>query len=137
MSPADKRKRPATPAQRAGAGKGRPAAGAGRPVGKDRPATGNGRPAVGKGPGRTAAQGPPVVGKRPSNPGLLAAIAVMWFVAAVAVVFLIHEEWKIVPVIVFAGIGFLYLRGAAGAYSRREAPPKGNAGGNAGGKSGS
>jgi len=66
-----------------------------------------------------------VVGKRPSNPGFLAAIAVMWFAAAIASVFVLHASWKPIPIIVFAGIGFLYLRGAAGAYSRREPPPEG------------
>jgi uncharacterized membrane protein len=63
------------------------------------------------------------VGKRPSNPGFLAVIALMWFAAAIGAVFLIHKAWKPIPVIVFAGLGLLYLRGAAGAYSRREAPP--------------
>lgn len=103
MSPPAKRKRLSTPSPGAS--------------GKARPGRANGK--------RPEDQGPPLVGKRPSNPGFLAAIAVMWFVAAIAAVFIIHAAWKAIPVIVFAGIGFLYLRGAAGAYSRREPPGEG------------
>lgn len=63
-----------------------------------------------------------MVGKRPSNPSLLFAVALLWFAAAIGAVFLIHKGWKPIPVIVFAGIGFLYLRGAVGALSRRAGP---------------
>lgn len=125
MSQAKKRKRPSATSGRPTAAKGRPAAAKGRPpAGRGRPAPGKGRtaPGKGRGTGGGAAQGPPVIGKRPSNPGFLAAVALMWFVAAIAAVFILHKEWKVIPVIVFAGIGLLYLRGAAGAYSRREPP---------------
>jgi len=66
--------------------------------------------------------GPPVVGKRPSRPGFLAACALLWFGAAIFAFFGLHNGWKLIPVICFAGIGILYLRGAAGSYLRRPGP---------------
>lgn len=63
--------------------------------------------------------GPPVVGKRPSNPALLALVGLMWLAAAVAGYVGLHKSWKLIVIVVFAGIGLLYLRGAAGAYLRR------------------
>jgi hypothetical protein len=67
-------------------------------------------------------QGPPVVGKRPSNPTFLAVVGLVWIAAAVGAALLIHRVWWPVPVICFAGVGFFYLRGAAGAYARRAGP---------------
>jgi hypothetical protein len=63
-----------------------------------------------------------VVGKRPSRPGFLAVAAVLWFAAAIVAFFGLHTGWKLIPVICFAGVGFLYLRGAAGSYLRRPGP---------------
>ncbi|HEY2668676.1 MAG TPA: hypothetical protein VGK51_17735 [Actinomycetota bacterium] len=79
--------------------------------------------AAGKGPpSARRSQGPPVVGKRPSRPGFLAVAAVLWFAAAIVAFFGLHTGWKLIPVICFAGVGFLYLRGAAGSYLRRPGP---------------
>lgn len=64
-----------------------------------------------------------MVGKRPSQPWLLFVVGLLWFGAAVGALVGIHRSWKIVPIICFAGVGFLYLRGAAGSYLRRPAPP--------------
>jgi hypothetical protein len=67
-------------------------------------------------------QEPPVVGKRPSRPGFLVLCALLWFAAAIFAFFAMHASWKLIPSICFAGVGFLYLRGAAGSYLRRPGP---------------
>jgi hypothetical protein len=87
-------------------------------------ASGGKRPGPpGKGtPGARQPQGPPMVGKRPSRPGFLAVAALLWFAAAIIAFFGLHTGWKLIPVICFAGVGFLYLRGAAGSYLRRPGP---------------
>ena len=89
-------------------------------------ASGGKRPGTaGKGTsGARQPQGPPVVGKRPSRPGFLAVAALLWFGAAVVAFFGLHTGWKLIPVICFAGVGFLYLRGAAGSYLRRPTTKK-------------
>jgi hypothetical protein len=43
----------------------------------------------------------------------------MWLAAAVITAIGLHKGWKLIPVVVFAGVGLLYLRGAAGSYLRR------------------
>ena len=79
-------------------------------------------PAGKGGPSVRQPQGPPVVGKRPSRPGFLAVAALLWFAAAIVAFFGLHTGLKLIPVICFAGVGFLYLRGAAGSYLRRPGP---------------
>ena len=66
--------------------------------------------------------GPPRVGRRPSSPTFLLAVAVAWLAASVFAFFGLHAGWKLIPTICFAGVGLLYLRGAAGAYLRRPGP---------------
>jgi len=44
------------------------------------------------------------------------------FAAALFAYFGLHSSWKLIPAICFAGVGFLYLRGAAGSYVRRPGP---------------
>ena len=90
------------------------------------------------GPGKRSGSGgprgpdqPPQVGKRPSNPLFLLAVALAWLAAGAMAYFGLHRTWKLIPVICFVGVGLLYLRGAAGSYLRREGPP---AGGPPGGK---
>ena len=63
-----------------------------------------------------------VVGRHPSPPALLAVIAVAWLAASVYTLVRLHASWKLIPVVVFAGIGLLYLRAAAMSYLRREPP---------------
>ncbi len=65
---------------------------------------------------------PPVVGKRPSRPLFLVVLALMWLGAAAGAFLGLHTGWKLIPVVCFAGIGLLYLRGAAGSYLRRPGP---------------
>src|SRR3977135_1851304 len=82
------------------------------------------RPAVaGKGPaGARQPPGRPVVGKRPSRPGFLAVCGLLWVAAAIFALFALHTGWKLIAVICFAGVGILYLRGAAASYLRRPGP---------------
>src|SRR5438874_11791552 len=104
-------------------GKGRSRGPGGRP---NRGGAGRGKrpgPAGQRAPSVRQPQGPPVVGKRPSRPGFLAVAALLWFAAAIVAYFGLHTGWKLIPVICFAGVGFLYLRGAAGSYLRRPGPP--------------
>lgn len=63
-----------------------------------------------------------MVGKHPSPPGFLLVVALAWFAAAVGALVILHSSWKLIPVVVFAGIGVLYLRGAMSAYLRRPGP---------------
>jgi hypothetical protein len=60
------------------------------------------------------------VGKRPSNPGFLALLAAVWIACGVVALVGLHASWKLVPGIVFIGIGLLFLRGAAATVARRE-----------------
>ena len=60
-----------------------------------------------------------MVGKHPSSPWLLAVVGLAWLAAAVFALLRLHASWKLIPVVVFAGIGVLYLRGAAASYLRR------------------
>jgi hypothetical protein len=46
-------------------------------------------------------------------------VGLLWVAAAIFALFALHSGWKLIPVICFAGVGFLYLRGAAGSYLRR------------------
>jgi hypothetical protein len=62
------------------------------------------------------------VGKRPSSVAFLLVVALAWFAAGVVSYFELHAHWKLIPTIVFAGIGLLYLRGGLTAYLRREGP---------------
>ena len=59
------------------------------------------------------------VGRRPTSPPLLLAIAVMWIFVGVIALTRLSASWKIVPGIVFIGIGVLYLRAAGTAYLRQ------------------
>jgi hypothetical protein len=58
-------------------------------------------------------------GRRPSSPGLLLFVAVMWIGAGVVDLVALSASWKLVPGIVFIGLGLLYLRGAAATVARR------------------
>ena len=61
----------------------------------------------------------PQVGRRPSPPGLLFGIAAMWIAVGVAALVALHATWKLVPGVVFIGVGLLYLRGALTTVARR------------------
>ena len=62
---------------------------------------------------------PGQVGKRPSRPGFLATIGVMWIVAGGIELFALDASWRLVPAVVFIGIGLFFLRGAATTVVRR------------------
>jgi len=64
--------------------------------------------------------GPGQVGKRPSSPGFLFGIGLVWILCGVYALFSLHATWKLVPGVVFIGIGLLWLRGAITASARRD-----------------
>lgn len=64
-------------------------------------------------------QGPGQVGKRPSQPGFLLLLGIMWIAAGIYALVGLHAGWKLVPGIVFIGIGLLFVRGAATTVLRR------------------
>jgi uncharacterized membrane protein HdeD (DUF308 family) len=64
--------------------------------------------------------GPAQVGRRPSNPGFLALVGVVWIACGVYALARLHAAWTLVPGIVFIGIGLLFVRGAAATVVRRE-----------------
>ena len=71
-------------------------------------------------PGSSGPAGPLLQpGRRPTSPGLLLAVALMWIAAGVVDLVALRASWKLVPGIVFIGIGLLYLRGAAATVARR------------------
>jgi hypothetical protein len=64
----------------------------------------------------------PQVGRRPSPPGLLFAVAGMWIAGGITALVALSANWKLIPGIVFIGIGVLYLRGALTTVARRGKP---------------
>ena len=69
---------------------------------------------------RPAEDDAPQVGRRPSSPGLLFAIAAMWIVVGVVALVALSAAWRLIPGVVFIGIGLLYLRGALTTVVRRD-----------------
>jgi len=63
--------------------------------------------------------GPGQVGKRPSQPGYLLLLGVVWIICGVIALTTLHATWKLIPGIVFIGIGLLFVRGAAATVVRR------------------
>jgi hypothetical protein len=60
------------------------------------------------------------VGKRPSSPVFLFAVAVAWIACGIAAFFLFSASWRLVVGVVFIGIGLYWLRGAMGTIARHE-----------------
>ena len=58
-------------------------------------------------------------GRRPASPVLLLVVALMWIAAGIWALVALTAGWKLVPGIVFIGLGLLYLRGAAATVARR------------------
>lgn len=54
----------------------------------------------------------PQIGKRPSPPALLFAIAGMWALAGAYIWLSFTASWKLIPAIFAVGIGGFFLRGA-------------------------
>jgi len=46
-------------------------------------------------------------------------VALAWVAAGIVSLVAFHASWKLIPVIVFFGIGLLYLRAAGTAYLRQ------------------
>ena len=59
------------------------------------------------------------VGRRPSPPALLFAIAASWIAVGIVALVTLSVSWKLVPGVVFIGIGVLYLRAALTTVARR------------------
>ena len=53
---------------------------------------------------------------------LLFVLVTLFVLVAIFALFALHTGWKLIAVICFAGVGILYLRGAAGSYLRRPGP---------------
>jgi hypothetical protein len=64
---------------------------------------------------------PPLqIGRRPSNPGFLLLVGVVWIGCGVYALAKLKASWKLIPGIVFIGIGLLFVRGASATVLRRE-----------------
>ncbi len=61
-------------------------------------------------------------GKRPSSPATLLLIALAWIGCGIVALAYLSASWKLVPGVVFIGVGLLFLRGAAATVSRRAGP---------------
>lgn len=64
-------------------------------------------------PARPPRGGPGQVGRRPSNPAFLALLGLVWIACGAVALLELHASWKLIPGIVFIGIGLFFLRGAA------------------------
>jgi len=51
---------------------------------------------------------------------MLGLMGVLWVGAGIIAIISLHASWRLVPGIVFIGIGVLFLRGAAATVVRRE-----------------
>jgi hypothetical protein len=63
---------------------------------------------------------PVTIGRRPSSPGFLVLVAVMWLAVGVILFLSLATGWRLIPAIVAFGIGLLFLRGAVSTVLRRE-----------------
>ena len=64
-------------------------------------------------------EGPVQAGKRPSNPATLLVIALAWIGCGIFALVFLKAGWKLIPGVVFIGVGLLFLRGAAATVARR------------------
>lgn len=63
---------------------------------------------------------PVAIGRRPSSPGFLAVVAVMWIAVGIIVFVALNTGWRLIPSILAVGIGLMFLRGAGATVLRRE-----------------
>jgi hypothetical protein len=63
---------------------------------------------------------PVQVGRRPSSAGFLLLVSVMWVAVGIIVLFTLHTTWKLIPGIVFIGIGLMFFRGFGSTVIRRQ-----------------
>ena len=69
---------------------------------------------------RPAPASPGQVGRRPSNPALIMLVGLIWVGCGVYALFSLTASWKLIPAILFVGIGLFFIRGAAATYVRRD-----------------
>ena len=58
-------------------------------------------------------------GRRPSRPGFLLLVALLWILTGILTLARLHASWKLIPGVVAIGIGMLFLRGALATVVRR------------------
>lgn len=63
---------------------------------------------------------PGQVGRRPSRPSFLAIVSLMWIAAGVLTLAYLHASWKLIPAVVYFGLGLLYLRAAVASVMRQQ-----------------
>ena len=63
---------------------------------------------------------PGQVGRRPSSPTFLLAVGIVWILCGVYALVALNASWKLVPGVVFIGVGLLWLRGAVTAGARQD-----------------
>ena len=81
------------------------------------------RPANRGGPQGTAPSAVPEpvqVGRRPSRPSFLLAVAVAWLVVGVVILTTFSAGWRFIPGVFAIGIGLFFVRAAAATVVRRE-----------------
>jgi hypothetical protein len=71
---------------------------------------------------------PGQIGRRPSSPGFLTLVGLMWVGVGVIIFVTMSWSWRLVPAILAGGIGFLFLRGAARTVIRRDERQTGDGG---------
>jgi hypothetical protein len=59
------------------------------------------------------------VGRRPSSPGFLLLLGASWIACGIIAIVGMSASWRLIPGIVFIGIGALFLRAAATTVVRR------------------
>src|SRR4051794_35392826 len=62
---------------------------------------------------------PAQVGRRPSRPSFLLAVAVAWLVVAVVILTTFSAGWRFIPGVFAIGIGLFFARAAAATVVRR------------------
>jgi hypothetical protein len=65
---------------------------------------------------------PVQVGRRPSSPGFLLLVSLMWVGCGIIAIVSLSAAWRFVPGIAFIGIGLFFLRGASATVVRRDRP---------------
>ena len=63
---------------------------------------------------------PVQVGRRPSSPGFLLLVSLMWNACGIIAIVSLSAAWRFVPGIAFIGIGLFFLRGASATVVRRD-----------------
>ncbi len=63
---------------------------------------------------------PVTIGRRPSSPGFLVVVAIMWLAVGIILFLTLSTGWRLIPAIVAFGIGLLFLRGSVSTVLRRE-----------------